>query len=112
MEHFVLLARMSDVLAARITAARLESEGVAVQLKGESLGPYRLTVGAMAVTELWVPEASLERARRVMLEAEVDEILGGAEPESRGAPEPRWVVASIAGAVLMVFLLRLAWAVF
>ncbi len=111
MDHFVLLARMSDVIAARITAARLRSEGIDVRLKGESLGPYRLTVGAMAVTELWVSQSSLERARRVMLEAEVDEVLGSAGRETRRRPDPSWVVPAIATAMLVVVLLRLVWAV-
>jgi hypothetical protein len=112
MERFVLLARMSDLAAARVAAARLESEGVTVRLHGEALGPYRLTVGAMATTELWVPESALTTAREVMLESEVDAVLGTVDaPRSEHLPS-KWVLTPIALAILAAFLLRLAWQVF
>lgn len=41
-------------------------------MHGEGLGPYRMTVGEMAVTEVWVPEPDLEDAR---------EVLGGSDLE-------------------------------
>jgi hypothetical protein len=83
---FVLLSTVSDLASARVLAARLESEGIEVRLHGESLGPYRLTVGDWALTELWVAGDRLDEARGVMLAAEVDAVLGEA---SGGAEEGR-----------------------
>ncbi|MGH8936933.1 MAG: putative signal transducing protein [Acidimicrobiia bacterium] len=77
----VLLARVSDPGTAQILAARLQSEGVEVRMRGEWMGPYRLTVGAMAETELWVPEADIELSRMVMMAAEIDEALEGTQGE-------------------------------
>lgn len=74
--RFIRLATVSDLVTARVLAARLESEGIEVRLHGESLGPYRLTVGHWALTELWVPSDRLDEAQRVMLAAEVDAALG------------------------------------
>lgn len=80
-ERLVLLARVSDPATAQVLAARLQSEGIEVQMRGEWMGPYPLTVGAMAETELWVPEADIEISRMVMMAAEIDEALEGAQGE-------------------------------
>lgn len=74
-ERFVLLARLTDPRAAQLAAARIESEGISVRIHGEWLGPYPMTVGAMAETELWVPESELEDARLVLVAADIDEFL-------------------------------------
>ena len=74
--QLVLLARVSDPATAQLLAARLESEGIQVRMHGEWMGPYRLTVGAMAETELWVPEDDIDISRTVMMAAEIDEALG------------------------------------
>ncbi len=53
-ENYVCIARLSDVNEARVAAARLESEGVAARLHGEAFGPFPVTVGRLAETQLWV----------------------------------------------------------
>jgi hypothetical protein len=75
-EPFVHLADVGDMVAARVCVAVLGSEGIEVRLHGESLGPYPVTIGRMAVTQIWVPESSVDRAAEVMLEAEIEHVLG------------------------------------
>lgn len=97
----VLLGRVGDAGRARLIAARLESEGVDVHLRSEASGPYPFTVGQMAVAELWVVDNQLEEARRIMLEAEVDDVLGEAE---RQIPAWTWPSRLFALAVATIFL--------
>jgi len=63
---FVLLATLADPAAAELCAALLRSAGIDSQLRGESLGPYRLTVGSMAATQVWVPASELQDAQDVI----------------------------------------------
>lgn len=78
---YVRLCAIGDAATARILAARLESEGIRTRLHGEALGPYPMTVGQMAVTEIWIEEGKVDEGRRIMLEAEVDDVVGGVEHE-------------------------------
>ena len=107
-DRFVLLATLGDQTAARICAALLESEGIAVRLHGEGLGPYPMTVGAFATTQLWVPEGRLDAAKAVMLEAEVADVLGAAEadPDVDRDPPP-WVLPVVAATIVAVVAVRL-----
>ena len=92
-EPLVLLTTVGEPAAAHLCAALLRSEGIDSRLRGESLGPYRLTVGEMAETEIWVPRSGLDEARRLTLEAEVEEAWATrAEPGSdQESPEsPMW----------------------
>jgi len=81
---FVLLARVGGPNQAMLLRARLNSEGIEARLSGEALGPYRLNVGAMAVTEIWIPPDRMEEARLVLLAADVDAIVAEVEPLGRG----------------------------
>lgn len=63
---FVILTTLADPAAAELCAALLRSAGIDSQLRGESLGPYRLTVGSMAATQVWVPASDLQDARDVI----------------------------------------------
>jgi hypothetical protein len=82
---FARLATLPDSAAADLCAALLRSAGIASRLKGESLGPYRLTIGQMAATEVWVPETQLEDARAILEGADVP---GGIEiTPNRPVPE-------------------------
>jgi hypothetical protein len=83
-DRFVRLTTLGDITAARVWAARLESEGIESRLRGEALGPVPVTVGRLAETELWVLESRLEEARRLLVEVEVDHVLG--EVETGGTP--------------------------
>lgn len=62
----MLLATLADPAAADLCAALLRSAGIDSRLRGESLGPYRLTVGSMAATQVWVRAADLQDARDVI----------------------------------------------
>ena len=103
---------MGDLASARVCAALLGSEGIEARLHGEALGPYPVTVGRMAITQIWVPEGALERAREVMVRAEIEHALG---PEVRsGALAPREalpmrliafvLVVALAGAVIRLLM--------
>ncbi len=91
---FARLATLPDSAAADLCAALLRSAGISSRLKGESLGPYRLTIGQMAATEVWVPEAQLEDARASLEEADVpggfEMAAGPAVPESPASGWQRW----------------------
>ncbi len=53
-DGFVCLARVYDPDLARVAAARLRSEGLAVRVHSETAGPFPVTVGALAETQIWV----------------------------------------------------------
>jgi len=67
-EPFVCLATISDVNLARVAAARLHSEGIDSRIHGESLGPFPVTIGRLAETQLWVLADQQEPARVVLEE--------------------------------------------
>ena len=99
-DRFVLLATLGDIGSARIFAARLEAEGVEVRLHGEALGPYPVTVGEMAATQLWVPSSKIDTATRIMLEAEVDATFPGDDDDASAGRLLSWRV--VAAGVLLV----------
>lgn len=94
------LTWVSGSFRAHVTAARLQSEGIDVQLRGALDGPYGLTVGDMARVDLWVPEDQLDDARLVMLASEVDGALAAprewAGDDHRSARHwPMWVALAL-----------------
>ena len=108
-DRFVLLATMGDLGMARVFAARLESEGIEARLHGEALGPYPVTLGKLAETQIWVPASRLEPAQEVMLEAEVADTLGGVEEpaEARRPAALTWqIVAAGVVAILVAIAVR------
>jgi hypothetical protein len=95
------LTWVSGSSAAHLLAARLQSEGIDVQLRGAVDAPYGLTVGPMARVDLYVPEDQLEDASLVMLAGEVDQVLAApghwadaGEARSSGH-QWRWWVATV-----------------
>lgn len=99
--RFVCVAQVGDPATAQILAARLESEGIEARVHGEAFGPYRLTVGEMAVSEVWVVEDRLDEARTVVLDSDVAAALAPVEDE--GIPD--WPIeARVLAAVVVVFL--------
>lgn len=88
-DAFVLLATLSDPAAAELCAALLRSEGIESRLRGESLGPYRLTIGAMAATQVWVPLSRRDEALALIEQADLGEV---------DLPRPATVAASPAPA--------------
>jgi hypothetical protein len=71
-EQYVCLANIPDVNAARVAAARLESEGIPSRLHGESLGPFPVTIGRLAETQLWVVDTQRELAAEILAELGLD----------------------------------------
>ena len=62
----VCISRVSDVYEAWIIAARLKDSGIHARVHGEALGPYTMTVGAMALTEIWVSCDDAQDAREIL----------------------------------------------
>jgi hypothetical protein len=102
---YVRAATVGDLMTAQVLAARLEAEGIPARLHGEALGPYRLTVGHLAATEVWVPDTDLDHAAEVLLAAEIDGVLG----ESDADPEGGGSLRVPAAAVALLILAFLAW---
>ena len=71
-EHYTCVARIGDVNAARLAAARLDSEGIASRLHGEALGPFPVTIGRLAETQLWVTARQRDSAVAVLTELGID----------------------------------------
>ena len=69
------LTTVGGSFAARVLQARLEDEGLTVQLRGNVDSPYAFTVGAMSTVDVFVAEPDLEDAKLVMLITEVDSVL-------------------------------------
>ena len=84
--RFVHLATLGDANTARIFAARLEAEGIEVRLHGDAQSIYPVTVGALAETQLWVLSDKVEEASKLLLDAELNDVL---EPLDRGEPVRR-----------------------
>ena len=99
---------MGDAAAAHIAAARLASEGIASRVRGESLGPYPVTVGSLAVTQIWIPHSRMADARVVMLAGEVDAAFGDPESDDVGGRRDWLVWSVVAAALLAMVVARLA----
>jgi len=65
-DNFVCIAKVPDVNEARVIAARLNGEGVDTRIHGEPMGPFPMTVGRFAETELWVSAADRPTAAIVL----------------------------------------------
>jgi hypothetical protein len=104
--RFVMLTTVGDVATARILAARLQSEGIEVRVHGDSLGPYPVTVGAMAETQLWVMSDRVEDASRLLLDAEINSFMPQLEPEAEierhGMPVELRAIALVVGVIVAV----------
>ena len=85
------MARLTTVggsFAARVLQARLEDEGLTVELRGNIDSPYAFTVGGMSTVDVYVAEDDLEDAKLVMLVTEVDSVLD--LPPQRDHPTSPW----------------------
>ena len=104
------LTWVSGSFAAHLLAARLQSEGIEVQLRGAVNGPYVLTVGEIARVEVFVPEDQLDDAQLVMLAAEVDSVMAAPREWAGTVRAPRrwlpWVALALIGLALIAPLLR------
>lgn len=99
-EPMCALTRVGDLTAAHLLAARLQAEGIPAVVRGEPLGPYPVTVGRMAVTEVLVSETDLEEARAVLVAVEESASSAPVEPAGVGKSADLrisvlwWVVAA------------------
>ena len=82
------LTTVGGSFAARVLQARLEDEGLTVELRGNIDSPYAFTVGGMSTVDVYVPENDLEDAKLVMLVTEVDSVLD--LPPQRERPRDPW----------------------
>jgi hypothetical protein len=103
--HFVKVATVGDITAGNVLAARLRSEGIEVRVHSPALGPYPVTVGRLAETELWVLSDRVEDAASVLLEAEVNDAIAAADPDmdhvTTTRPFDRQVIALALGAIMV-----------
>ncbi len=65
-DSHVCLATIPDVHIATVAAARLQSEGIESRLHGEPLGPFPVSVGRLAETQLWVLADQRDAAAEVL----------------------------------------------
>jgi hypothetical protein len=88
----VKLTSVHGSFAAHVLAARLADEGLDVEVRGVHANPYGLTVGDIAVVDLYVPADQADDASYVLLASEIDEVLELPSPR-RGRPAT-WRVAA------------------
>ena len=65
-EPFVPLVTIGDPNEAQIVAARLRAAGIPVRMHGENFGPYPITLGELADTEIWVGREDVDRATDIL----------------------------------------------
>lgn len=103
--RFVKIATVGDITAGNVLAARLRSEGIEVRIHSQALGPYPMTVGNMADTELWVLTDRVEQANSILLDAEVTSAIASADPEIEDFATTRrydmQIIALTLGAVMV-----------
>jgi len=71
---FVSAAKIGDPATAHLAVALLHSAGIPARIRGEALGPYRVTVGEMAVIEIFVPEPDLDDAREILAGSSLEDV--------------------------------------
>jgi hypothetical protein len=106
------MARLTSVhgaFGAHVLAARLQAEGFDVELRGGLHNPYALTVGDLAVVDVWVPADQVDDASYVLLVNEVDAVLDDDGPRRRRVTP---AVRVVAGGLIVVALASAAVATF
>ena len=93
---FVRLAVVADLMTARMAVALLGSEGIEARVLGDGLSPYRLTVGDLATTEVWVAADRLQEAAEIMLIAEIDGLEPPPDEAEASAPTGILLLAALA----------------
>ncbi len=107
--RFVKIATVGDLIEGRVLAARLEAEGIEVRLHSPSFGPYPVTVGQMAETEIWVLSDRVEQASEILLDAEVNTALAPVESDGPAPTLPlemRLIALAVAVIVAALWVLR------
>ena len=102
--RFVKVATVGDITSGNVLAARLRAEGLEVRVHSAAFGPYPVTVGGMAETEIWVMSDRVEEASSILLDAEVSDALFDADPDvdriDRDQPYDMQIISLILGALL------------
>jgi hypothetical protein len=101
-ERMVTVTTAATAFEAQVVAARLGSEGIVWQLRGNVDGPY-----PVGVVEVLVRSSDAEMARELLLADEVEDAFSGVEPRERIHATSRelWFVA---GAILLSALFAVA----
>ena len=112
--RFVHVATVGDLVEGRVLAARLDAEGIEVRVHSPALGPYPVTVGQMAETQIWVLSDRVQEASEILLDAEVNVAL--APVDTPHGPKPSLpveiriialVVAVVVGALWVLRVIRM-----
>jgi hypothetical protein len=104
------MTRLTSVhgsFAAHVLAARLTSEGFDVELRGAIHSPYALTMGDLALVDVYVPADQVHDASYVLLVSEVDNTLDEDSDEvrrSRATPVVRVAAAMLLATALLSLL--------
>jgi hypothetical protein len=53
-DGYTCVATVADLNEANVAAARLHSEGFEARVHGEATGPFPVTIGRLAETQIWV----------------------------------------------------------
>lgn len=67
-DRYDCIATVADLNLANVAAAQLRSEGLDVRVHGEATGPFPVTIGRLAETQLWVRADDAAAAARVLEE--------------------------------------------
>jgi hypothetical protein len=102
--RMVPVLRAEGSFHARVVAARLGSEGIVTQFRGNVDGPY-----PMGSVEVMVTEDDLEAARELLLADDVESSFDTVDDEA-AAPEPVpayriWLLAAASGVVAVAAIL-------
>lgn len=103
--RFVKVATVGDITAGNVLAARLRAEGIEVRVHSPSFGPYPMTVGDLADAEIWVMSDRVEEASSILLDAEVNDAIGAADPDianvERKHDYERRIIALVVGGIMI-----------
>jgi hypothetical protein len=100
------LTSVQGTFRARVVAARLQAEGLDVELRGTDDGPYAATVGELARVDVFVRDDQLRDASVVLLGAEIDDALEPSDPAAAARNRRlRWIavvaLVALAGAPVL-----------
>ena len=108
--RFVMVTTVGDIVAGNVLAARLRAEGIEVRVHSQAFGPYPMTVGEMAATELWVLSDRVEDAKSILLE--INDVLGPLDPDAppmewKRDPEMRFMALTMGTILVGLFVLAM-----
>jgi len=103
--HLVPVAKVSDSFHARVLAARLGSEGIVTQFRGNVEGPY-----PMGAIEVLVDASELAAATEILLADEVESAFVDADddPADDYGARPGWGRWALVAAFLILVVLPLS----